>query len=446
MSKSPTKDKTLGRTLFGLNIFSGCTTIVGATQIFPGFVGYIGGSSIQLLLFLLTSGSVARHAPMRKWLVVIMFSFLSIYTSFFAYYDFLTESNQISIASDKAVQAHTQLLSEVYTPLKKRLDELDSQLKTIRQQRDREIKGQDETGIPGYGPKAKALTIQANQLESKANQLSPIVTNLEKKFDYVTTGKNPEEILKADRQALGQVPQEYLPGKYKTGLDLQRSNYIDEEVSIKLLAPYHKIKRGEISAIASLLIAIIIDGLIIVLGTAIEVRRRQAPFEAPANLIASLIRGIKNGLATINYAIENEGSPILTPMEAQTFGLTESVNIVTLKLRGKGSEFLTKFYLAIDPVTQIIAHEDFLRDSEPTFVRGFRMLLDELRNPQLRWVKVKANSNNYHWHISDEKSYSHLVIWLRQEIHRQCELEANESEEFFSSQARNIEFQLPIRT
>ena len=83
----PKRDIKLLIALTILNIGSGFTTMRGAAQILPRLVGWSSGAAIQALLFLLTSGSTLKHDPFSKWMAVGAFSILSVYTSFFAYYD-----------------------------------------------------------------------------------------------------------------------------------------------------------------------------------------------------------------------------------------------------------------------------------------------------------------------------------------------------------------------
>ena len=87
------KDINLLTALIIFNLGSGFTTIYGALKIFPWLVGFTSGSAVQTLLFLLVSGSTAKHAPRLKWLAVASLSSISIYTSFFAYYDAIAGRN-----------------------------------------------------------------------------------------------------------------------------------------------------------------------------------------------------------------------------------------------------------------------------------------------------------------------------------------------------------------
>ncbi|NET24605.1 hypothetical protein [Okeania sp. SIO1I7] len=63
----PKKDIKLLIALTILNITSGFTTMYGAAQILPWYVGWSSGAVIQALLFLLTSGSTLKHARWLKW-------------------------------------------------------------------------------------------------------------------------------------------------------------------------------------------------------------------------------------------------------------------------------------------------------------------------------------------------------------------------------------------
>ena len=160
------KDKLLLVALTILNLGSGITTIKGATQIFPGFVGYSSGFTIQGLLFLLVSGSTLKHAPRLKWLTVASLSAISVYTSFFAYYGTLAGDKEIGDSIDRARAAHRYLVSKVYTPIETKVSQLESDIKT----KEKEI---EKESIPYCGPKCNKLKSEKKILVAKLNKLKP---------------------------------------------------------------------------------------------------------------------------------------------------------------------------------------------------------------------------------------------------------------------------------
>ncbi len=439
MSKLHQHDKLLFVALLILNIGSGITTIQGATQIFPLGVGVFSGFAIQAMLFLLLSRLAARHTPVRKWVAVFVFASLSVYTSFFAYYGTLTTNVRSESLRDPAVVAHQKLVAEVYTPLENQLGELQNQIKSYEAQKRKEIEGNGIPGTEGDGEIATRLQNKIRAAEDKVATLEPLVERLEPLFKYETDKMPPEKILDLDRKALSTVPRERLIGDFKANPILQESTYIDKVSSIRILEPFHKISQKDPVAVFALTIAIMIDGMIILLGTAIEPRQRKDPFETHSHLIATIIIGVKSSWATIEKAIRQPRLPFDTPREDETLGLRDGVNLVTLRLKGRGSAFLEEFYNAISPETGLIDYERLRGNANTTFATSYRILLDALSNPRLQWIGINSNQ----CYVAN-KCYAPLMRWLSQEMVHQCEQEEvhKASEEFYAS-PRNVPIRIP---
>jgi hypothetical protein len=440
MTKLHQYDKPLFGALLLLNIGSGITTIRGAMEIFPDKgVGFFSGLVIQAMLFLLLGRLAARHTPVRKWIAVFVFAALSIYTSFFAYYGTLTEIGRDQRLSDPAVRAHQQLVAEFYTPLATQLAQLQRQKALYETQKQKEIEGDGTSGTAGFGEQANALANQVREVEKEIASIEPVVETLKPLFTYQTENLLSEQILKRDREALSSVPQQYLPADYKVHPTLKESTYINQIGKIKLLEPYDKIRQNDLPAVAAMTIAIMIDGMIILLGTAIEPGRRKNPFETCSHFIAAIIIGIKSSWATVIKAFRHRSLPFDTTRRDEIDGLREGVNLVTLRLKGKGSAFLEEFYNAISPETGLIDYERLIDNANTTFAIGYRILLDALRSPRLRWIAIMSNQC-----YVTEAHYDPLMSWLCQEMVYQCEQEEKQatSEDFYAA-ARNVPIRIP---
>ncbi|NES24514.1 MAG: hypothetical protein F6K41_37800 [Symploca sp. SIO3E6] len=424
-------DKSLLATLSILNIGSGCTTVLGAKQILPGVLGLGIGGSVQLILFLLLSGLTAKHAPLRKWLTVMVFSLLSVYTSFFTYYNKLTEDVVNRRSHDKATAAHQKLVSDIYTPLKTQVESLNSEAKQYRDLVIRERNG-EITGYQGHGSKARELAETAKERELKAAKLKPIVEDLKNKFEYELKGLKPNDIFTKDSQALAAVPLEWR----EDYPELNRAMYIDEESEVLLLAPLYKVNRGEQFAIVSLFIALTVDGVILILGTAIVIKHNST-IEEIAHFLIGFITKIKGAYLGVSNAVGAPAIPINSIDNSDRFELEKGVEVVIFRLKGRGSIFISEFYKVIDPITYQIAYDRLEENANTTFTIGFRILLDCLQ--RLGWVKSGENN----WQVIPEH-YSELTQWLSDELHRQCEEESWYSEEEEFTSERNVPLMIPI--
>jgi len=402
---SKERDWVLTALLAIINLGSGTTTVLGAMQFLPRALAWGLGGTIQLMLFLLLGEYTAKHAPFRKWVAVTALTFMSVYTSFFTYYKQLAGETNDKLAHEKAVLAHQNFVKDVYTPMKDHHKQLEDEAKKTRElakaEKDRGI----DSGVVGYGDRARALDRQALDLEIKANNFKSTVDELRPKFDYDITQLQPREILQKDGKTLAEVPAEWR----KDYPELPREKYIDAELDVDLFTPYYKVKRFEDPAIASMGIAFVVDGIAIMLGTAITIKRERKTL---AQLIVDFIRQYKRDIAEVIQEIK-ESPNLDNPSRNDTPPSRETIERVPLILRGKGSNFLTEFYTAIS-VTQphIINYQALINHENETFQRGFRFLLDKFREPRRGWVQV---NNQNDWLVAPQH-YDKLTAWLRTEI------------------------------
>lgn len=390
------RDKILFATLTILNIGSGVTTVYGALQIFPGFVGYFSGFIIQIVLFLLVSGSTARHAPRLKWIAICSFATISIYTSFFAYYDTLVGPQREIERFDRAVAAHQEIVSDVYTPLRQRKTTLNSEISVLTERYNDEISNVFGTGAT-HGPRAEAIYKERETKQRELIQVEETIRSLEPLFNRELTNKSPgeispEEIYRADIQALAAVPKQYLPPEYQVDLNRTlRVRYLDPDTRIKLLEPFLKVSSLEPTAISAILLALMVDGLIIALGSIVEIRDKKIPF-------------------TLTLLIDEAGSTFLEE-------LLESIDASGLTINTK-------------------------RLQDGNNWRAYLMLMETMRI-QLQWLA--RGLEEMEWRISSASNYDQLIHWLVQERERFLKLESKKigSNSNSSSQKRNIKFFLP---
>ena len=392
----PKKDIKLLIALTILNITSGLTTMYGAAQILPRLVGWFSGAVIQALLFLLTSGSTLKHAPWLKWMAVGSFSIISVYTSFFAYYDTLVSETRKKDGLNRAISAHQNLVREIFTPIEEKAQQLENEIKSKDKQIEDEIDGQRRSGLTGCGDICKDLKDEREKLQIRLNQVKPVVNKLRPLFQYDLEVKKtqddqkpqddlqikePQEIFNADRKALAQVkpkclPTEpefvCLPEKYNGSLDplnpkykeLQ-AKYFDEDARVRIIEPFLKIGKGEEAGIAAAFMALLIDGCIILLGIGIEIPSTRKP--------------------------------------------KKIAKTITLPIEGTGTKFLDKLLEVIDNnkwsrIDQelLIAQEELPQENKIEYYK----LLQRLSN-ETGWIE--KNENNQ-WVIYDEERFTDWVI------------------------------------
>lgn len=401
------KDFILFLLLFIIQLVSGATTVLGAREVLPKSLAWTIGFTIQILLFLLLIGSTAKHAPIRKWIAVIILTFFSIYSSFFIYYKTLSQDNYTQEANYQAIAAHSKLVSAVYSPLQDKYDNLKSQAEEEREK----ARVEDEIGIntnrPGKGVEYKKFIKEAIKLEQEAKKIQLILTRIEPLFDYETSELKPEEILEKDQKAWSSVPST-LRNDYSSP---KKEDYITEETKVELSTGINRIKEGDRYAIASILLAITVDGMALMLGTAISINSKNK--RKRRSIIKYLEENISNLIIDIKSAKNRLRDSFSKPLERDNY------QTITLVLDGKCSEFIQCFVDSIEPQSpHLIRYEEsFKKHKNETFRRGHRRLINKLQ--QLRWIQNNSDNN---WEVAQEH-YNRLIKWFSDEVERNMQEE-----------------------
>jgi hypothetical protein len=383
-----------------LNLVSGYTTVTGAAQILPSWGwAWILGLSVQGILFLSLAELMLRHAPRIKWLTVLILSFFSIYTSFVTYYGSLTQNLNKELAKDQAIQAHNQLVSQVYSPMQQQLIELEASANKAIEAAGCEQQG-CTTGLFGKGPEYLRLQAKAREAKGKYEEFKTKTNVVEEKLNYdlEDSSLTPKEILRRDGEALALVPPEF-----KNNFEIKRENYIDTEKDIDLLTPYNKVRRWETSAIGPLFLALSVDGLAVLLGTVITIKQEKKSFFVVfGEAISNIINDIRIGFAYILGAVE---APVKNKL------IYTHHKQLSLRLQGKGSDFLLKFNQAIS--LQHPNHIDYQVLQKTLNSSAFDELFYQLSHPNVAFLEFDQGQ----WKTS-ENCYYELKDWLRDEIER----------------------------
>jgi hypothetical protein len=434
------QDRILDAMIFFMTAGSGYTTVMGAKEIFPSpGTGIIFGIAAQVALFLLLTNRVLKGTPLRKWSIVSILASFSIYTSSFSFYETLARTDNDQKGFDRAVHAHQVVQSTFYTPMKAKLETAISERDNVITQRKKELSGDGITQQKGPGDEAKRYAIESVRLEAEIAKMK-IVGNLKPYFEYETKGLEAEDFLEKDRKAVASIPPDLLPDKYKNADPnsfIKRGDYIEEISNIKFLLPYQRIKQGDKVAQLSFSIASLVDGVMILLSSSIDASASR-PFKKMALSIAYFIAGFKSLLATVVLALDNAPIPY-DHTSIETDGLKQGIDYISIKLQGKGTEFLECFIEAIDPYTLVFDMSKFKDHAKPTFKVGFRILLNALRSPKRRWCTLENGNFSLR-----EKHRDSFYRWISEEMIVQAMYEESlQGQTTFSQSVRNIRFGMP---
>jgi len=423
-------DRTLLFLLVVLNIGSAYTTLLGARQVLPQPMSDVIGLTVQAMLFLTLAGFAARHAPVRKWLVVGVLAGASVYTSFFTYYDQLAGEANVNEALDQAHVAHAEFIDQVYQPTLTQVTQLNQESAELYDQSRREGTSGHTTGVVGFGPVAKKYAAEARNKEVESARLQADMDRLQHKYEYDLEGMAPTAIYAADLAAW-----QISPDAWKDASPMpERATYVDVEQEVKLLTPYWKVKRGETPALAAILLALLVDGVAILLGTAIHSGGRPA-METFKRSTVSFINDAKGANAAVSAAWFRPGVIEDGPIPAE---LDNTLRVVVLHIDGKGSDFLGSVYQAIHPETGAFDYGSLQGHTNSSYRIAARMLIDRLRSPKLGWVNVQDGF----WTVPSEQ-YARLTNWLTEHIRQEVEDERELAMDHVEPGERTLRLVLP---
>jgi hypothetical protein len=421
-----------------LSFVSGATTITGAQQILPEGIGFMAGFVVQSFLFILLAElHPKKFSSTAKLFLICILMIASIYGSFFAIYDKIGGEDNASKKSDYASQSHAKLYGEVFTPLKTKLDQLEHEVIDFTQQSGNEADGKGITGKVGRGEEYRKLFIANIERQKEISALKPLVNRLDKLFNTNLINLSPQKILEKDRSALKEIPFDRLPAKYKIDNPqsiLKISDYVESGAEAKFFLPYHRIVEKDSSAFMSLLIAAGVDSILIALGEGIK-KRTSKPFEHSALHLYSLIIGWFNFCATLIDARKTPGKPY-----GDVSLINELPDFISIKLKGKGSEFLDSFLDCVDPLTsQIDTNKLFSDIEESTFKTGFRILFHALKIR--RWIVNNNQTNSFE---IPAQSYADFLCWITTATVDQQEYEDSlQAITSFGNSLREIHINMP---
>ncbi len=403
--------------LAALNLGSLYTTVIGARQVLPQPMSDVLGVAVQTMLFFALAGFAIKHSRYRKAFVVAVFAAASIYTSVFAYYEQLAGHANQSATVDRAHQSHAQFVSALYQPQLGEVDRLTESSRSLFALAEREGSSGVTTGVVGFGPVAREYAEQARQAELQAAQLSGDLQRVASRYEYALDGLGAGEIYRRDLEAWQLTPDDWKA----TVPAPERGAYLDLEQEVALLTPWWKIRRGELPAIAALLLALLVDGIAILMGTAIH-RRRQPLLESATRGTVDWIERAKDSGAAVRAALGRPG--VAEGQSVPDAGdLDASLHGIALRIEGRGSDFLALVYQAIHPETGAVDFATLQAHPNGSWRLASRMLADRLRSPRIGWLVVDEG----YWAVPPEH-YVRVTSWLSEHLRHEAEAEAVEQE------------------
>lgn len=347
-----------------LNVGSLLTTVLGARELLPEPMSYILGFVVQAMLFTLLAGFAGSHAPLRKWLAVAVFASACVYCSFFAYYGQLQEGEQQHRQLALAETRHAELVKSVYSEAKLEGERLEREAKELDRQATEEAARGSTSGTVGYGPRAKEMREKANQASLVAERHQASVERLAPLFEFDPNGLSPKEVHSKDVAAWQAAPPEWTQGVPQPDY----AAYVDVMSQVPFLAPIHRVQEGDPVAMVALMLAMLVDGMAILLGTAIDKRRDQRSI---GEVIGAQIATTKDAWAHVQEA--------LRPKKAAEAAST----VIRLKLRGPAAPFLREFDRSIHEENGSLGLALLNHDDE-TYKAGCEVLVSRLA--ELHWL------------------------------------------------------------
>jgi hypothetical protein len=248
-----------------------------------------------------------------------------------------------------------------------------------------------------------------------------------------------ERVFLADQAVLGKLSPQLVAERNLKIPVIKRTDYLPEYDKSVFLIPFNRIREKDESAVISLIVATTVDGLALLLATAIDPRKSNI-FRVVSNGLHFCIVNFRIACLTV-YKGFGRGVEMFDVMEEESL---HEITRLTLTLDASGTSgmrgtvFLRKFYAAVDMHTRFInIHELMEKEKNPTVQYAYRLLFDKICHHPSNWIEVTEESHNKNnnpqgkvkkqYKIS-ERHYKSFVNWIARAIREQAERESGNPE------------------
>ncbi|NEQ72789.1 MAG: hypothetical protein F6K23_06725 [Okeania sp. SIO2C9] len=204
-------------TAFPLMIFNGITTTIGANKILPYGTGIVVGLILSTIYFFaVVLIEIKKEHPLRRFLLILILCIGSIYTSFFAIYNQLSEGQLKYQPATKTVNAHNQFINDLRTSLNQTINNIEKEnpnigtvnllkqeIDELRQKReearDKDVKGEIAEQIKKRNDRLQNISsVESSyeyQVHQELNQLS------QKKESQLNSYLSVEEFIESNQSS-----------------------------------------------------------------------------------------------------------------------------------------------------------------------------------------------------------------------------------------------------
>lgn len=293
--------------LYTVNVIG---TIGAMRYLLPPEAAVFSGFLIVTIIFAAEAKYIARHAPFIRKLVVIVFIPVTVLAMHSSYYLLAAKLRDAGTAVSHASSPYSDLVNLVYSPNKAMADSLMRRAQEKYEASERERTAGSGTGKTGYGPRAQALQREGDELRDQAApylaqldlmrpyaELDPAVIGPEKTYEAALA------LWRVTDEAWKRLPDSECATPPCTIPKPTREEFVDEAAESPLLTPMRRALQGDWLSILLLVLASGLDGLVLLLGTAIvKTEEPKTDTRSFVHRVADGFLGARQASKTLQYA------------------------------------------------------------------------------------------------------------------------------------------------
>lgn len=454
-----------------LMVFNGMTTTIGATKILPVFVGASVGVMLSIIYFFtVVLFQVKQEHPLRRFLLICILCMGSIYTSFFAIYDQLSEGQLKYQPATNTVKAHNQFINDLRTSLNQTINNIEKQNPDIaiinrlkktddglmqRRDQTQEDSGRGYIASRQINIENRLLALQSVE-DSYEYQLHQDLTRLlQQKEPQLNSYLSVEEFLNSNQSYSALFAQDdslfrdiLLAIETTQGFDsnlvgeqsFQPPNYDDYVRTPTFLVPMEIFlnpnSRRQVSFIIfAITVSIFLEIIPLLLGGILTeypgknlIAGNHYPKKQRQTVLGQISVATTKFIENINETLFEIWTALRKPIELTDnrkkefeFKLSQSMSAVNLT-GAKKKEFLFKFYERIELAKPRISLNKKIavnnNQSSPSWEQNFdiatALIVDIMQDTTVKWL-TKSKEEGYYDFV-DQKKYEYFITWLLQEL------------------------------